>query len=828
MQTLEQDIVGHLKQIGIECRDKITPIIDAKVHRVFTIEDKETSNINEDATGYYICFDNGTGEKGERLVGGCVGSVRHDRQENFSNYDYEKLTPEQKIIVENNYKKRDEFLAKERKEAKDLAAHMWKNSKQDFSHPYLEHKRIKNTVAIRLYKDEILIIPAFDKSNNLSTLQLISYDDDRKEFKKRFLKCGIKKGCFCDIGKELESEKIYIAEGYATASTIFEATKCHTIIAFDSGNLLSVGKTIREKYPAKQIIFAADNDQWGADKTKNTGIDAANAAAKIIPNSKVAVPQFDVEKFKDAEKKPTDFNDLFLIEKDLGEVKRQLESAKEIPISKDKADINLTEETKKTKNKTATTLLIEITNKMELFHDDKKQAYAIIEQNKIRKIFAVNSDAFEDLLSYRYYKLKGEGCNKTSIQNALCTIKAKALHDNKQRSVFTRIARIDNKIYIDLCDDNRRVVEITKDGWKVLNKSPVMFRRKKHMKALPEPLRGGKLDHLWEFISVKRAEDKHVVRGWLLCALRGIPPFFVLNILGGQGGGKTFVTSVLRDLIDPSIGKTRGLPRDSREMLAAVANNYVMAIDNVSRIIDDTSDDLCRVAHGSAISERELYTNDEEVLHKVGNPIILNSIGNAVTRPDLQDRCISIGLKTLKPSERIAEKKLLLIYANKKPYISGALYDLVSLALRHENDITLKDSPRMIDCTEWITAAERGSETLKEGTFLEIYKKNARDSVDDVIESSPIANAILSFMENRLNWEGTAAELSNELDQFAGDKKQKQRGWTHNPSTLRNIINRYLSQFEELRITFEDIHRKKNRRAMKITNLNNLSDLGKE
>ena len=41
-----------------------------------------------------------------------------------------------------------------------------------------------------------------------------------------------------------------IAEGYATAASLHEATGLPVIVAFDAGNLLPVAQAIHKRYPA--------------------------------------------------------------------------------------------------------------------------------------------------------------------------------------------------------------------------------------------------------------------------------------------------------------------------------------------------------------------------------------------------------------------------------------------------------------------------------------------------------------------------------------------------------------------------------------------------
>jgi hypothetical protein len=62
--------------------------------------------------------------------------------------------------------------------------------------------------------------------------------------------------------------------------------------------------------------------------------------------------------------------------------------------------------------------------------------------------------------------------------------------------VHVRFTRKPDTIYLDLCDDQWRAVEITARGWRVIDSPPVLFRRPNGAQALPVPLPGGNLEDL--------------------------------------------------------------------------------------------------------------------------------------------------------------------------------------------------------------------------------------------------------------------------------------------------------------------------------------------
>ena len=62
---------------------------------------------------------------------------------------------------------------------------------------------------------------------------------------------------------ELE-KTLYIAEGFATAATIREATGQAVVVAYSASNLVPVTELMRRKYGVTQdIVIVADNDASG-------------------------------------------------------------------------------------------------------------------------------------------------------------------------------------------------------------------------------------------------------------------------------------------------------------------------------------------------------------------------------------------------------------------------------------------------------------------------------------------------------------------------------------------------------------------------------------
>ncbi|WP_150537976.1 LPD7 domain-containing protein [Neisseria flavescens] len=203
---------------------------------------------------------------------------------------------------------------------KGTAQKIWNSSRPaSLSHPYLTAKGITNPDAIaglrqNKYKDnDNLIIPVLYE-NEIVNLQSINQDGG-----KRFLAGGQVQGAYAFIGKADDVEKVGVvmAEGYATAASIYEATGKPVIIAFDAGNMVAVAERLAQKLPQNvPVVIAVDND------ASQTGIKKARQAAALLGDRATAIqPEFSMtqiqqyQKGKGVDEKgrpplPSDFNDL--------------------------------------------------------------------------------------------------------------------------------------------------------------------------------------------------------------------------------------------------------------------------------------------------------------------------------------------------------------------------------------------------------------------------------------------------------------------------------------------------------------------------------------
>ena len=165
-------------------------------------------------------------------------------------------------------------------QAAERAARLWARARPATDgHPYLVKKGVR-AIGIRQLRD-MLVIPLRDTAGCLSTLQFIGPDGA-----KRFLRGGAISGRYFAMGRP--GDCLLIAEGYATAATIFEATGQAIAVCFNCGNLAPVAQALRRKFADLRLVICADND---VGTPGNPGLTRARAAARAV-GADVVVPDF--------------------------------------------------------------------------------------------------------------------------------------------------------------------------------------------------------------------------------------------------------------------------------------------------------------------------------------------------------------------------------------------------------------------------------------------------------------------------------------------------------------------------------------------------------
>src|SRR5215468_9038979 len=424
----------------------------------------------------------------------------------------------------------------------------------------------------------------------------------------------------------------------------------------------------------------------------------------------------------------------------------------------------------------------------ELLHTATGTAYADLQIDGHRETWPIHSKRFRSWLRRRHYRATGEAPSAATLNAALNLLEARAQFEGPERMVNVRIAEHKGHIYLDLADAAWRAVEIGPEGWRIVAKPPVRFRRPPGMLPLPTPQRGGSLEQLTSLLNLPDRRDLVLVTTWLLAALRPRGPYPLLVIAGEQGSAKTVLSKMLRALVDPNVAPVRTLPREERDLFIAANNGHVLAFDNLSALPPWFSDALCRLTSGGGFAVRQLYTDQDEMLFDAARPVILNGIEDVVTRPDLADRALFLALDPIPEDRRRPEAELWAAFDAERPRILGVLLDAVVEGLKRLPVTHLPRLPRMADFALWATACETA--LWPAGTFWSAYCGNRDEAVEGVIDADPIATAVRAVMATRTEWTGTASDLLGALGEMAGERVAKSKTWPDTPRALAGRLRR--------------------------------------
>lgn len=262
------------------------------------------------------------------------GDFRSQVKFHLASYDVKEQTSAFRKAHNEIQKEMEEKAARLKEEKRKAGIDKWKPRFYDCKadspvSEYLKKKGLESNYRGRTNYRNTLLVPVetFHEEDGLTFegVQMIFRDEESGSWMKVFNEGLVKKGSFTRVSEFelIKTEIIYIAEGYATACSVFAATATPTVCAFDSGNLTFVIEVLKKINPDIKIIICADDDFQTVinGRQVNVGINAALYCQKKYQNVTYRKPVFK------SRVDETDFNDLHILE-GLDVVREQLKIAR--------------------------------------------------------------------------------------------------------------------------------------------------------------------------------------------------------------------------------------------------------------------------------------------------------------------------------------------------------------------------------------------------------------------------------------------------------------------------------------------------------------------
>lgn len=455
-------------------------------------------------------------------------------------------------------------------------------------------------------------------------------------------------------------------------------------------------------------------------------------------------------------------------------------------------DLNKEEEGDK-KKKSQSEVVLELASKhLILFHDKNKEPFCFLDNEAV----PLRSKKIRNWLAMLYYQTTGKGLNSDSLGQVLNVLEAVAVFQSPEIELWNRIAKYDGAFWYDL--GNGKVVKVAAGGWEIIA-SPILFRRYTHQQAQVKPVPGGDPWRIFKFLNVPQSNRLLVLVYIISCFVPDYPhPIFYPH--GAQGSGKTCLCNLIKKLIDPSSVEAIISPRDVSQLIQMVAHHHICLFDNISALPGWMSDILAQACTGGGFSKRQLYTDDDDIIYQVKRCIGLNGINLLISKPDLMDRAILLTLERIEPSRRIEEVILWQKFDEEKPHILGGIFDTLAKTMVLYPNVKPSYLHRMADFTRWGVAIAEALGDLGED-FLRAYTGNIEAQSEEVVQGNTLAQAVLTFMNDKTEWNGFIKDIFTVLSEIANPPKYD-KTFPGDHKNLRRHLERIKTTLLEFGIKF--------------------------
>lgn len=427
----------------------------------------------------------------------------------------------------------------------------------------------------------------------------------------------------------------------------------------------------------------------------------------------------------------------------------------------------------------------------------KGEPYAVeIEGPNLALMLSGGRQGLKSMLAKCFRKKYGNTPSATALNDAFAVLEGIAL-ESSPLELFTRIARHEDSLIVDLGDETGRAVVISPGSWCIVDRSPVTFRRTQLTAAFPTPDETGNINDLQRLINVA-PESFPLLVGWMAATLimPGLPrPILLLG--GMQGSGKSSCARLITGLVDPSTAPLKDQPTSSESWALLCYASSVIAVDNVSKIPHWWSEALCRTVTGDAFVRRTNYKDQDLSVAEFQRAVILTSIDIEAFRGDLAERLLLVELEPIPPDQRRAESTLNERYKSRQAKLFGGLLNLAAEALKELPSVDLDEMPRMADFAQLLAALDGldGSD----GSALKVYVAQSTRIADEVVTADPVGVALLDLLARQNgHWDGNATELLHEIR-----PERPPKGWPKTGRAVSGQLKRLTPALQKLGVTVE-------------------------
>lgn len=450
--------------------------------------------------------------------------------------------------------------------------------------------------------------------------------------------------------------------------------------------------------------------------------------------------------------------------------------------------------------------LLQVCDEAVVWRSPEGEPYASVPVRHHVEHYLVKSRAFRNWMLHRLASQFTHGgrpasANENAVREARAAVEAKAIIGGVVHRAALRAIEHHGAHYIDLGTPDWSAVKVDADGWRIVPQPPVPILRGKRAAPFANPDAGADFASLRQLLSHLDDDTFVLMVAWCLGALLPDGPYPVLVLGGEQGSGKSTLARLVQRITDPVHGDLLQPPGNDRDLIACARGNRVLSFDNLSGLSGELADSFCRLATGSEIGGRALFSDHDLATFSACRPLVMNGIPELAARGDLADRSIVLRLPRL--PGRITERDWRGAVERTLPSCFAALLDVLSCGLARL-DATPTPDIRMADFARFVIAAEP---TLpwQPGSFIEALCRARQQASIALAEGDSVTTATRDFIEDHgREWEGLVSRLYDALCGKVNAKVQRPVDWPKNARWFGERLRRAAPTLRSLGVGFEE------------------------
>ena len=487
----------------------------------------------------------------------------------------------------------------------------------------------------------------------------------------------------------------------------------------------------------------------------------------------------------------------------------------------------------KAQRPTVDDLLLMLCANYDFAHDARNAStrYAIDKKTRVASEYVAsrNTSLFNKLLDQACNtRIPGkEECfapaSLTDVEIALRRASVKA--DAYAVTPARRSCRIGDAVWVDLGHDDGESLRITAKNLDVMpTPTEIVWMRSETFASI-----AAELDHMGNpfegvpiFQQFLQKDQDTIAQLYSLMVHRLIHPNGpgsqqpLLLIIGPSGAGKTIVSLLYQDAVDPKTERVEntGGDLDPEALCMNAAKSSVHVVGNISKIDPSTWDLICTIVTGASVSARKLYSQDELSRKYINSQLVITGVSVGRIPEDVVTRMLRIELGA-RTGDGITERALWSEWDQCIDKIRYSLWMLCAQVLDCEQrDLIPHDNlnARLKDFEMTLRAVDSILHTNGEQAWLDTLSEEQQTEQSD----DPIYMAVLDRWVDIVDKTVTSEELYKLLkpsfDYLAKGNAGTKRPVPGSGRSLAQSLNRAIPAFRSTCIDVtrsQDSHSKK-------------------